>query len=191
MPLNAVIRVVFSEPVELASVESGVHVRQASGPVAGTVRLLDGSPGAIDFIPDRPLAPGTNYTLDIDAGVLDLDGDPLLAAVTVPFATTTPVPPSVDLIALRGYNQPLKKSVLFLIKLAGGVVTSAGTAGDPAWSARRHTHRLRHDAGQFAVQLPPARCREYGRLRPYAIDDWLVGTGADLVAGWYADRLYQ
>ena len=80
VPLNAVIRVVFSEPVELSSVESSVHVRHASGPVAGTVRLLEGSPGAIVFVPDRPLAAGTNYTLNIDAGVLDLDGDPLLAA---------------------------------------------------------------------------------------------------------------
>lgn len=97
VPLNAVIRVVFSEPVDLPSVESSVHVRQASGPVAGTVRLVDGSPGVVDFVPADPLAQGTNYALDIGAGVLDLDGDPLLAAVTVPFTTSGSAPPTVPL----------------------------------------------------------------------------------------------
>jgi hypothetical protein len=56
---------------------------------------VDGSPGVIVFVPADPLARGTNYTLDIDADVLDLDGDSLLAAVTVPFTTSGSAPPTV------------------------------------------------------------------------------------------------
>jgi len=140
VPLNAVIRVVFSEPVDLSSVESSVHVRQASGPVAGTVRLVDGSPGVIDFVPADPLARGTNYTLDIGAGVLDLDGDPLLAAVAVPFTTSGSVPPtappSVDMIALRGFNMSMGASALFLVRPDGGDMVNLRADGwEPAWSA--------------------------------------------------------
>ena len=100
VPLNTIIRVVFSEPVDLSTAQSNVQLLQNGVPVAGSVRAVSGNPEVITFVPDSPLAPGTSYTLDVAAGVQDQDGDPLMAAASATF-TTSPAPPTVGVARLR------------------------------------------------------------------------------------------
>lgn len=87
IPLNALILVVFSEPVEPSSI------------TAETIRLL-GSNGAVglDFtlreegtvVEARPLVtllPSSDYTLEINTGIEDLGGEHLAEAESVEFST--------------------------------------------------------------------------------------------------------
>jgi alpha-tubulin suppressor-like RCC1 family protein/uncharacterized protein YjdB len=88
--LNAIIIVVFSEPVAGSSLTpSSVQLLRATSPIAGTVRLLEGTGTIVTFTPAAPLEPNTDYTLVVTTAVTDLDGDQLAAAVTVPFTTGT------------------------------------------------------------------------------------------------------
>ncbi len=137
VPLNAIIRVVFSEPVALPSAASGVRLHQGSAVIAGTVREAVGLATVIDFVPDAALSAETNYRLDIDASVADLDGDILPEAVSVSFTTGTagspaPVP---GLVAYRAYDMALGRMSLSVADGNGRVVTSLGLDGtEPAWS---------------------------------------------------------
>lgn len=88
VPLNAAIVVVLSEPVAEASLSgSSVRLLRGTVPVAGTVRLLQGSGSVVAFIPDAPLARSTLYRLVVSRAVRDLEGDALAAGVTVAFTT--------------------------------------------------------------------------------------------------------
>jgi hypothetical protein len=86
--INASVVVVFSEPIAASSVNpANVRVLKESAAVPGTVRFVEGSPTSIEFVPETPLEPGAAYQLVVGAGVVDLSGDAIEAAVTVPFST--------------------------------------------------------------------------------------------------------
>ncbi len=86
--LNSVLVVVFSEPVDPATV-TGASVRLLRGAtaVAGTVRLLDGSGVAAVFEATELLSPGTDYRLVVTNAIRDLEGDVLESPVAVDFTT--------------------------------------------------------------------------------------------------------
>ncbi len=90
VPLNAALVIVFSEPVDEATL-SPSSVRLVRGapsvPVAGTVRLLQGAGTGAVFTPAAPLVPNTAYRLIVTRAVRDLDGDILQAGATVAFTT--------------------------------------------------------------------------------------------------------
>jgi len=90
--INAAIVVVFSEPVAGASTTpSSIRLLTGSNAVSGAVRFLDpsldGSHVSVQFVPDTPLAPHTQYQLVVTQQVRDLSGDPLAAPDTVAFTT--------------------------------------------------------------------------------------------------------
>jgi Tol biopolymer transport system component len=88
VPLNAAIIVVFSEPVsESTLTSSSIRLFRGTRPVAGTVRLLDGSGTIAAFVPSTPLDRNTAYQITVAGAVRDLEGDALAAGVTVPFTT--------------------------------------------------------------------------------------------------------
>jgi hypothetical protein len=88
VPLNAVLLVVFSEPLDAASLTpTSVQLLQAGVPVAGAVGFADEAHLAATFTPAAPLEPDAEYTLRVPQGIRDLDGDPLEAAVSVTFTT--------------------------------------------------------------------------------------------------------
>lgn len=90
VPLNARIVIVFSEPIGGATLTSaGIHLRQGAVDVAGDLRFMDDAHLTAEFVPDAPLSPGTDYALMITQSLLDLDGDPLAAPVSVEFATAS------------------------------------------------------------------------------------------------------
>ena len=91
-PLNASLVVVFSEPVDGASTTpTSIRLLGGSNAVSGAVRFLDPSLDAshvsVEFVPDSPLAPHTQYQLVVTRQVRDLSGDPLAAADTAEFTT--------------------------------------------------------------------------------------------------------
>jgi len=88
--LNASMLVVFSEPIEAASLSEGaVQLRTGGLVVAGRLEFVDAAHLAAQFVPAAPLAANTDYELVVTEGVRDLDGQALEAAVTVPFTTGT------------------------------------------------------------------------------------------------------
>jgi len=92
VPLNANLVIVFSEPIDATTLTpTSVRLLQGGNTVAGSARLLDASLDAVQekaaFVPDAPLAAGTDYQLVVSPAVRDRDGKALAAADTVPFTT--------------------------------------------------------------------------------------------------------
>ena len=93
--------VIFSEPVDAATVTAETFRLQLNGEtVEGTRQLSDDSLKAT-LTPAEPLQPSTTYTIVITAGVLDLDGSPLEEEVSGTFVTESPPnqPPAVTIIS--------------------------------------------------------------------------------------------
>jgi hypothetical protein len=88
VPLNAVIVIVFSEPISGESLAPGV-VRVTTGGtnVAGQLSFVDSTHLAAMFAPSAPLIPATDYTLTVTQGLKNVDGQPLRESVVIPFTT--------------------------------------------------------------------------------------------------------
>ena len=92
VPLNVRIIVVFSEPIDSATLMRGpIQLRNGGVSVAGQLGFTDGTHTVAEFTPGEPLSAATDYELDVSDAIRDLDGDGLASPVTVPF-TTTEVP---------------------------------------------------------------------------------------------------
>ena len=87
LPLNLQFVVVFSEPIQHASLQGGLQLFANGSPVAGSVSALD-SVGTIAVLsPASPLTPATLHELRVSTDVTDLDGDRLEASLSIPFTT--------------------------------------------------------------------------------------------------------
>ena len=86
VPLNTQILIVFSEPVDPATLAGAVQVLKGTTVVAGTVTL---SASGIDatLAPASPLAPNTTYQLEVSAGVRSLSGASLDSSTRISFTT--------------------------------------------------------------------------------------------------------
>lgn len=89
VPLNAIMRVVFSTPMTVESVREGVRLTREGAPVAAEVEPGDSRGVAFDLVPTDNLVPATDYVLEIAPVVEDVNGTPLGEAVTAPFTTTS------------------------------------------------------------------------------------------------------
>jgi len=88
VPLNATVVVVFSEPVDGASLSSSsVQLLSGSTAIAGRVSLLQGYAATAVFEPSQRLEPNTDYRLVVTSSVRDLSGDALVAPSPVDFTT--------------------------------------------------------------------------------------------------------
>jgi uncharacterized protein YjdB len=92
VPLNSIIIVVFSEPVDAGSVGGGsLQLLQAGVPVAETVTFADSAHFALAITPAAPLAAGTSYRVVASTAIMNLAGVPLRADFASEFTTgTTP-----------------------------------------------------------------------------------------------------
>ena len=90
VPLNTIIEVVFSEPMDSASLLDAVTVSDGASQVSGSVIIPPNSGDILraTFVPDAPLAPLTTYQLHVGAAALDRDGDALAAPVQSDFTTS-------------------------------------------------------------------------------------------------------
>jgi alpha-tubulin suppressor-like RCC1 family protein len=93
VPLNAIVVLVFSEPLDSATADRGsVQLWQGTTPIPGTVRFADTTHLRAEFHPDSLLAPQTDYQMVLTTAIRDLNGFALDSAVTVPFTTGTSAP---------------------------------------------------------------------------------------------------
>ena len=91
VPLNAIIVVVFSEPVDSATVSTiSIKLTRIGVTVSGQVTLAADGLSAT-FQPDAPLLSTADYILTVTTAVADLDGDGLEAPVTVGFVAQNAV----------------------------------------------------------------------------------------------------
>jgi probable HAF family extracellular repeat protein len=123
VPLNTRITIVFSEPIDPASLGArSVQLLRGGVPVPGTVALQRGSTVSAEFVPASRLDPETEYHLLVTQGVRDLDGDRLEALVEVEFTTGTETVASAVSLTLRPNA----------VVLAGDTVHLATTLKDAA-----------------------------------------------------------
>jgi len=93
--LNVQIEVVFSEPIDKATVSSTTIVlRGPDGAAVDASINLSNDGLAATLTPAQPLEQGTGYTLVVTQGVRDLDGDPLIEAISSSFSTILVEPPA-------------------------------------------------------------------------------------------------
>jgi hypothetical protein len=105
VPLNAVLAIVFSEPIDAQSVTTeSVRLLRDGSPVSGAVTLVPGSPFRVELAPDELLEPLTDYVLVVTTEVHDLDGDALEEELRVEFTTES----NEGLALVSGDNQPGK-----------------------------------------------------------------------------------
>lgn len=93
-PLNTIITLVFSEPLDPPSVNpTSIRLTTGAWPVAGAVRVMPGPGYAVEFAPAVLLAPTTDYVLRVN-GVANLVGTPLAAPTYIPFKTASAMAPA-------------------------------------------------------------------------------------------------
>lgn len=86
VPLNSIVQVVFSAPMDGATLNGSIQLSAAGAPVPGSVRLrVDGL--AAEFVPSVPLAPVTDYELRVADAARDVIGQELEGEVRVAFRT--------------------------------------------------------------------------------------------------------
>lgn len=96
VPLDAAVELVFSEPVDLASLQGAFTLSRGGSAIPGG--LLAASPGHPErarFTPSDSLAASTTYVLLVGQGAKDASGDSLVARFQGDFTTDTaptPVP---------------------------------------------------------------------------------------------------
>jgi hypothetical protein len=86
--INSVIGVVFSEPMDPATVrDSTIRLLKDGVAVRGTLQAASGSNVGIEFAPAEPLDLAATYQLVLDGSLRDLSGDPLESTDPVEFTT--------------------------------------------------------------------------------------------------------
>ena len=77
----------FDEAADSATAATGVVLQAGGVPVAFSA--TDGVDGDLILTPDSPLAAGTSYTLELNTGLTDAAGNPLVNPQTFSFTTVT------------------------------------------------------------------------------------------------------
>ncbi len=111
VPLASTIRIVFSEPVSVGTVnQATVRVAGPAGPVLGTLQVSGGDTTAT-FTPLAPLQQQSRYTVALE-GVTDRIGKPIVP-FSASFTTVDLTPPAViDLSpAVNGNGAPLASTI--------------------------------------------------------------------------------
>jgi len=101
VPVNMRVIIVFSEPIDPASVTSrSVRLVGAGAEVQATLVLrYEGT--VVELYPSAPLRYSTDYTLEVGTDIADLSGDHLAEAESVTFQTAPCVPADTTPFAVR------------------------------------------------------------------------------------------
>ncbi len=137
VPLNASLRIVFSEPIDPASLSpTAITLTHNGTAVSGTLRLAPGSSVIVEFVPSEPLEPETAYELLVTTEVRDSDGEALQEPLRVPF-TTLPPPGAVELAFVSNRDGT---PGIYVAKGDGSAARRLTSGESPAWS--RYGSRL-------------------------------------------------
>lgn len=139
VPLNASLLIVFSEPIDPATLSPpSVQLLSDGSSVHGTIDLVSGRPWIATFTPTSPLEPETEYELAVTQDVRDLDGDPLEAAASATFTTRAAVEARIAFVSTRDSGSPggrLGSVPYIYVANSDGSGVSRLTQGEaPAWS---------------------------------------------------------
>jgi len=149
VPLNARMVVVFSQPIDPATLTAGsVQLQHNGTPARGTVQLSDLYGVRAEFRPDTLLAGNTEYQLIVTQAIHDVSGLALDSTTTIPFTTaaagTTPAPPdsvrvpvpaSTGSIAFVSRGSDAVSHIYVLDRSTVTQLTSGANPDDrPAWS---------------------------------------------------------
>jgi alpha-tubulin suppressor-like RCC1 family protein len=132
VPLNASIVVVFSQPIDPATLTTGsVQLWHDTTLVRGTVEFRDPMHIWAEFQPDSPLAKDTDYRLVVTSAIRDMNGLALESPAEVSFTTGATLASPARLVFLGspgsvGVAQPFAVQVAVLDSLGGWL----GTASD-------------------------------------------------------------
>jgi Tol biopolymer transport system component len=160
VPLNSVVVVVFSEPIDPAAA-ARISLLQGGAPVGGRA-VLSADGLRASFEPDQFLAANTEYVLSVPTSVVDVSGDSLEQAVQTQFSvgTTTAVARVVT-----------EQSALFTNPFNNAVRTLDMDA------------TLRSDGsvtGEFRIFYPDSGWFNIGRVTCFSIVDgnkaWVAGV---------------
>src|SRR5690349_17878567 len=130
VPLNATILIVFSEPIDAATLTTGaVQLLRDTTHVPGTVRFGDSTHLRAEFSPTNLLAPQTEYRVVITRTIRDVNGVAIDSPLDVPFTTgtATSAPLSLSATSMVFGNQTISTT-------SGPrtlTLTNPGTASEP------------------------------------------------------------
>ncbi len=174
VPLNTAIVVVFSEPVDPATLSSStVQLYRGTTAIAGTAALLDGTATAAVFTATAPLEPNADYRLVVGDGVRDLDGDALEKGVITTFTTGTTVLGAVASVSVVPLDSPATIPVGFQLQLLARLTDAQGhelTGIAVVWSSSAPTIASVSAAGLVSAVAP-------GTATIRATVDSVVGQG--------------
>ena len=149
VPLNAVLLLVFSEPLDAATLTpSSVSLSRDGSPVAGALAFGDPARLTVTFTPDEPLAPAAEYTLLVTQELADDDGEGLIAPAVTEFTTTDAEPPASQLVFAS-----LTDSQIYSVRTDGTGrrrLTSEGRNARPSWSPDGRRIAFSRDYGNDA-----------------------------------------
>jgi Tol biopolymer transport system component len=132
VPLDASVRIWFSEPIDPGSLAGGVALRRNGNAVSGTIEVLPAEPWIVRFTPAKQLDDAATYELGVSDQVRDLDGDRLESPTNVSFSTVSISRPGEGRIAFStwlGY-QPM----IFTMRPDGLGLTQLVSGFDPSYS---------------------------------------------------------
>ena len=142
--LNASLRVVFSQPIDPATVTgSAMELRSGDVTIAGQVAFAIGSPNVIEFTPATPLRDAGDFVLVVKPVLRDVLGNALSAPDSIPFSTAAIVMPVANMIAFTDSTPGLGRLIYVMSPDGSGrrVVTSVPTGTD-TWPASTGWGRL-------------------------------------------------
>lgn len=151
VPLNAVLLLVFSEPIDGRTLTpTSVSLSREGSPVAGALAFSDPAGLTVTFTPAELLSAGADYILLVSQGLVDIDGDALDGPTVIEFAT---------IAGAAGGDPPLGSQLVFASETDRQIytvgtdgtgrrrLTNAGRNSRPSWSPDGRRIAFARDGG--------------------------------------------
>jgi hypothetical protein len=170
VPLNVRIEVVFTEPIDPASLSSQTfELRSGAGTIAGTVAVANPERTIVAFTPSTLLRAATEYELVVGPGIRDLDGTPLEAGLISPLTTKAAAPRGLLWCRTAPHGKVFLSRCLGSLPAANSVaIRVRGTGAGIRSAVNGALTRSRFERSR-ATRSPD------GDLAPWAISPYVVG----------------
>jgi len=141
VPLNQMIVIVFSQPLDSASVTlSSIQLLSGGGPAHATVEEVYGQPWVVHVIPSAPLDAVTRYQIVANATVRDVNGSTLAAPDSSFFTTGAAAAAVASVVVFSSYNNGSTFwSLAPAVAVPGGTIQffayPVSAIGDTLWNS--------------------------------------------------------